>query len=50
MADDRSFARRLIDTLMGSDRVRESSHFSERIASGEPILTTGRQMAGYLPD
>lgn len=50
MADERSSARHLIDALMESGRVRESSHFSERIASGEPILTTGRQMAGYLPD
>lgn len=50
MDDGRPRARRLIDAIVGSEAIRESSHFSERIANGEPILTTGRQMASYLPE
>lgn len=50
MATERGIAELIINRVMGSERLRESSHFSERVASGEPILTTGRQMATYLPD
>ncbi len=35
---------------MASERLQGSSHFSERVYASEPILTTGRQMANYLPD
>lgn len=43
-------ARELIDRIMESERLQGSSHFSERVYASEPILTTGRQMANYLPD
>lgn len=43
-------ARRLIDSIMAEGRLQGSSHFSDRVYAGEPILTTGRQMASYLPD
>lgn len=43
-------ARELIDHIMASERLQGSSHFSERVYASEPILTTGRQMASYLPD
>lgn len=43
-------ARELIDHIMASERLQGSSHFSERVYASEPILTTGRQMANYLPD
>ena len=43
-------ARELIDRIMASERLQGSSHFSERVYASEPILTTGRQMANYLPD
>lgn len=42
--------RELIDRIMSSERLQSSSHFSERVYESEPILTTGRQMASYLPD
>ena len=41
---------RLIDQIMSAERIRRSSHFSDRVFTDEPILTTGRQMASYLPD
>ncbi len=40
----------LIDQILASERVRTSAHFSERVYGDEPLLTTGRQMASYLPD
>ena len=43
-------ARELIDRIMSSERLHSSSHFSERVYESEPILTTGRQMANYLPE
>lgn len=43
-------ARELIDRIMSSERLQASSHFSERVYASEPILTTGRQMANYLPE
>lgn len=43
-------ARELIDRIMASERLQGSSYFSERVYASEPILTTGRQMANYLPD
>lgn len=43
-------ARELIDRIMSSERLQSSSHFSERVYESEPILTTGRQMANYLPE
>lgn len=43
-------ARELIEKLMATERLRASSHFSDRVFRDEPILTTGRQMANYLPD
>lgn len=43
-------ARELIDRIMSSERLQASSHFSERVYASEPILTTGRQMASYLPE
>ncbi len=48
MSDEK--AKELIARLLADDRLRSSSHFSERIYSDEPILTTGRQMKNYLPD
>lgn len=43
-------ARELINRIMSSERLQSSSHFSERVYESEPILTTGRQMANYLPE
>lgn len=43
-------ARELIEQLMATERLRASSHFSDQVFRDEPILTTGRQMANYLPD
>ena len=43
-------ARELIDRIMASEHLRGRLHFSERVYASEPILTTGRQMANYLPD
>lgn len=40
----------LIARLNASDRLRASSHFSNTVYQSEPIFTTGRQMASYLPD
>lgn len=48
MSDEK--AKELIARLLADDRLRSSSHFSERVYSDEPILTTGRQMKNYLPD
>ncbi|MBM6785984.1 TerB N-terminal domain-containing protein [Collinsella tanakaei] len=41
---------RIIDQIMNDEKLRRSSHFSDRIYTSEPILTTARQMATYLPD
>lgn len=41
---------RIIDRIMNGSRIQASSHFSHRVYSDEPILTTGSQMASYLPD
>lgn len=43
-------ARDLIDRIMADERLLSSSHFSDRVYSDEPILTTGNRMAAYLPD
>ena len=43
-------AREVIARILADERLSTSSHFSERIYGDEPILTTGRQMASYLPD
>lgn len=43
-------ARDLIDRIMADERFQASSHFSDRVYRDEPILTTGRAMASYLPD
>lgn len=40
----------LIDRIMSDERFRSSSHFSDTVYNDEPILTTGRRMASYLPD
>ena len=40
----------LIDRILADQRIRNSSHFSDRVFTDEPILTTGRQMRNYLPD
>ncbi len=40
----------IINRIMADERFRRSSHFSDRVYADEPILTTGRQMASYLPD
>lgn len=40
----------LIDSITSSKRMRTSSHFSSTVYRDEPILTTGRQMANYLPE
>ncbi|MDO4437347.1 MAG: TerB N-terminal domain-containing protein [Coriobacteriaceae bacterium] len=40
----------VIARLMASERMQESTHFSERVYADEPIITTGRQMASYLPE
>ena len=50
MNGDKPDARELIDRIMSSERLQSSSHFSERVYESEPILTTGRQMANYLPE
>ena len=42
--------RELIDRITTSERVRTSAHFSDAVYRDEPILTTGRQMASYLPE
>lgn len=39
----------LIARIMSDERVRKNSHLSEKIYADEPLLTTGRQMASYLP-
>lgn len=41
---------RLIDSILDNPRLRTSSHFSDRTAQNEPIITTGRKMGSYLPD
>lgn len=41
---------RIIEQILNTERLRSSSHFSDRVYTDEPILTTGRQMASYLPD
>ena len=43
-------AREVIDRIMADERLRASSHFSDTVYADEPILTTGRQMATFLPD
>lgn len=43
-------AREVIAQIMADERLNASSHFSDRVYGDEPILTTGRQMASYLPD
>lgn len=43
-------AQRIIEQILNAERLKRSSHFSERVYTDEPILTTGRQMASYLPD
>ena len=48
MSDEK--AKELIARLLADDRLRSNSHFSARVYSDEPILTTGRQMRNYLPD
>lgn len=45
-----SRARDIIDRIVSDERFRASSHFSTTVYRDEPLLTTGRQMAGYLPD
>ncbi len=40
----------LIERITSSDRMRSSAHFSQAVYRDEPILTTGRQMASYLPE
>ncbi len=35
---------------MAGERFQAHSHFSDRVDRDEPILTTGRAMASYLPD
>ena len=40
----------LISSITSSDRMRTSSHFSSTVYRDEPILTTGRKMANYLPE
>lgn len=42
--------RELIERITTSERMRTSSHFSDTVYRAEPIITTGRQMASYLPD
>lgn len=50
MGDKVQDVRELIERITSSDRLRSSSHFSEAVYRAEPIITTGRQMANYLPD
>ena len=40
----------LISSITSSDRMRTSSHFSSTVYRDEPIITTGRKMANYLPE
>ena len=40
----------LIERINASERARSSTHFSDMVYRGEPIVRTGRQMANYLPD
>ena len=40
----------IISDIMASERYQSSSHFSSRVYTDEPIITTGRQMASYLPE
>ena len=42
--------RELIERINASERLRGSSHFSSAVYRNEPIITTGRQMASYLPE
>ncbi len=50
MNGSKAGAREVIAGILNDERFKSSSHFSDRIYSDEPILTTGRQMASYLPD
>lgn len=50
MNGSKAGAREVIAGILNDERFKSSSHFSDRIYSNEPILTTGRQMASYLPD
>lgn len=50
MGDKTEDVRALIERITSSERMRTSSHFSDAVYRAEPILTTGRQMATYLPD
>ena len=50
MGDKTEDVRTLIERITSSERMRTSSHFSDAVYRAEPILTTGRQMATYLPD
>lgn len=50
MGDKTEDVRVLIERITSSERMRTSSHFSDAVYRAEPILTTGRQMATYLPD
>lgn len=50
MNGSKAGAREVIAGILNDERFKGSSHFSDRVYSDEPILTTGRQMANYLPD
>ncbi len=50
MGDKTEDVRALIERITSSERMRTSSHFSDAVYRAEPILTTGRQMATYLPE
>lgn len=50
MGDKTEDVRALIERITSSERMRTNSHFSDAVYRAEPILTTGRQMATYLPD
>lgn len=50
MGDKVQDVRELIERITSSDRLRSNSHFSEAVYRAEPIITTGRQMANYLPE
>ena len=50
MNGSKAGAREVIAGILNDERFKSSSHFSDRVYSDEPILTTGRQMANYLPD
>lgn len=43
-------AMELIARLLSDERLRKSSHFSNKVYADEPIITTGRQMRNFLPD